>query len=101
MDLWLKIIGILLTAVSVTAAVYNIVTARGYQKQVAQGVKIDEALALGKRNEQSITNLEKRMDEREERTEKRLDQIGKDVADVKKMFTDFIIENLRSLSRPH
>lgn len=97
MDLWLKIIGVLLTAVSVTAAVYNIVTARGYQKQVAQGVKIDEALAIGHRNEQSIQHLEKRMDEREERTEKRLDQIGKDVAEVKKLFTDYIIESLKSL----
>jgi hypothetical protein len=99
MDLTLKIIGILLTAISVTAAVYNLFTARTYQKQAADSKKLDDAVAQGQRNAQEIAHLSRRLDECDERTEKRLDQIGKDVADMKKLFTDFVIENLRAMTR--
>ena len=99
MELALKIVGIILTAISVTAAVYNLFTARTYQKQAADSKKLDDAVAQGIRNSQEITHLAKRIDECDERTEKRLDQIGKDVADVKKLFTDFVIENLRAMVR--
>lgn len=99
MDLFLKIIAIVLTAISVSAAVYNVVTARAFQKQVADAKKLDDAVAQGHRNAQEIAHLARRIDECDERTEKRLDQIGKDVADVKKLFTDFVLENLRALAR--
>jgi hypothetical protein len=89
----------LLGVVSCGAAWYNIATAKGNQKQAGEAKKLEEAHAMGLSNKQSIDNLEERMNERDNRTEKRLDQIGADVANMNKLFTDFIIENLRALTR--
>lgn len=99
MDMLFKIITVALTAISVTAAVYNILTARTHQRDQQQKEKLDATHALAKQNELGLRSLEKRMDDCDVRTEKRLDQIGHDVAEVKKMFTDFIIDSLRA-ARP-
>ncbi len=99
MDTTLKVLGVLLSALGVIAAIYNIFGGRSYLQDQAQKAKIDQALSLGNSNKQSIENLEQRMNERDVRTEKRLDQIGLDIADVKKLFTDFVIENLRAMVR--
>ncbi|GAA3954041.1 hypothetical protein [Hymenobacter algoricola] len=91
MDLALKIIGLLLTLMSVGAGIYNILTARTHQQDQKQRENVSSALALGNENKLEIKNLKERMDSYEDRTEKRLDQIGTDVADVKKLFTDFLL----------
>ncbi|MBJ6109438.1 hypothetical protein JAO73_10465 [Hymenobacter sp. BT523] len=98
-DLTLRILLALFGAASCAAAWYNIWTAKGNQKQASESRKLEEAHAMGVANKQSIENLESRMDGHEARTEKRLDQIGSDVAAVKNLFTDFLIENLRTLTR--
>ncbi|GAB3233061.1 hypothetical protein GCM10027346_20750 [Hymenobacter seoulensis] len=95
MDLALKLITLVISAISVGAAVYNVLTARTHQKDQQQKAKLEATWDLAKKNEQNIDNLEKRMGECEQRTEKRLDQIAHDIGAVKNMFTDFIIDNLR------
>jgi len=100
MDLAYKIITVVLTALSVSAAIYNVLTARSHQHEQAQKAKLEATYELAKKNEQDLENLTQRVGEAERRTEKRLDQIGTDVAAVKTMFTDFIIDNLRH-SRPN
>ncbi|WP_201980355.1 hypothetical protein [Hymenobacter rubidus] len=99
MDLTIRIIATLISLLGVAAGIYNIVSSRSHYKQGKHDEKVDQALALSQRNEQNIANLTQRVDEREARTKERLDQIGKDVADVKKLFQDFIIDNLRAMTR--
>ncbi|MBC6698083.1 hypothetical protein [Hymenobacter sp. BT190] len=98
-ELLFRIITIALTAISVTAAVYNVLTARSTRNDEQQKAKLDTTAELAKRNEQDIKNLKERMEACDERTEKRLDQIGNDVAEVKKLFTNFLIDTLRA-ARP-
>ncbi|MDF7810508.1 hypothetical protein [Hymenobacter sp. YC55] len=95
MDLALKIIGTFFAVLGTTAAIYNLLTARSNVKDAARNAKLDATHELAKRTEQEVAHLKQRMDDCDARTEKRLDQIGSDVASMKKMFTDFIIDNLR------
>jgi hypothetical protein len=97
MDLALKIFMAILGLVSVSAAVYNVLTARAHSKQGAQeasaAARLEANIVLAHRTEQRVTSLEDRHNHLEARVERRLDQIGGDVGKVKDMFTDYLIKN--------
>jgi biopolymer transport protein ExbB/TolQ len=97
MDLFFKIVMAVIGLAGTAAAIYNIITARAFQKQVADAKKLDDTAVQTQRNTQEIAHLAQRFDEYDKRSEKRLDKLIEEVAAVKTLFTDFVIENLQAL----
>lgn len=97
MDLALKFFMAFIGLVSVSAAVYNVLTARSHAKKTAQearaAARLEENILLANRTEERVTSLEGRHNNLEARVERRLDQIAGDVGKVKDMFTDYLIKN--------
>ncbi|HEX8656464.1 MAG TPA: hypothetical protein VF690_02970 [Hymenobacter sp.] len=81
-----------LGALGVVAAIYNIFSIRSHAQDQSQRAKIDQALAQGKENAQEIKHLKEHMDVRERDTDRRLDQIGVDVAFVRDLFTKWLLD---------
>ncbi len=97
MDLALRIMLACCTLVSVVSALYNLVTAhsrakqRDYENRQAAELAATSALAI--RTQERVTGLETRIGSSEQRVEKRLDQIAKDVSDFNEKFTNFLINH--------
>jgi len=95
MDLFFKILAALFGLVSVSAALYNLVTAHSRAKQRdyenRQAAELTATTALAIRTQERVTGLEGRVGSIEQRIEKRMDQMGADITKVKDLFTDFLI----------
>jgi hypothetical protein len=99
MDLFFKSLMALFGFVSVSAALYNLLTvhrrARERDEANRQASQAEATLLLATRTEQRVNALENRVGSFEQRVEKRLDQIAGDVGDFKKMFSNFLINHLK------
>lgn len=97
MDLFLKLLGALIGLVSVSAAVYNVLTARAHAKQIAHEThmanRLETNIVLAAKTDQRVTALEGRLGSFEQRIEHRIDQIAGDIGKVKDMFTDYLIKH--------
>ena len=80
-----------LTAGGVVAAIYNIFSSRTIAQEQGQKAKVEEALALGKKNEADIKHLREHVDLKDTATKERLDQIGKDVSWVRDILTKWLL----------
>jgi hypothetical protein len=97
MDLAIKIFMALIGLVSVSAAVYNVLTARSHAKQTAQDAsvasRLEANIVLANRTEQRVTSLESRVGSFENRIEHRIDQIHTDIGKVRELVTDYLIKH--------
>jgi len=100
MDIFFKSLMALFGFVSVSAALYNLLTvhrrARERDEANRQAGQVEATLLLATRTEQRVNALESRVGSFEQRVEKRLDQIADDVGDFKEMFTKFLINHHKS-----
>lgn len=97
MELILKLLMAAFGLISVSAAIYNLLTAHRRAKQLhaetQQANKLDACVVLTARNQERITGLENRVGSIDQRIEKRLDQVASDVTKVKDLFTDYLIKH--------
>lgn len=96
MELALKIMLACCTLISVSAALYNLVTAHTRAKQRdyenRQAAELASTTALAIRTQERVTGLEGRVGSFEQRIEKRMDQMGSDITKVKDLFTDYLLK---------
>lgn len=95
MELYIELLAALCGVISVTAAVYNVLTAYRRAKQLAQenrqAVQQEATLLLATRTEQRVNALENRFGSFENRIERRIEQIAGDIGQVKDLFTNYLI----------
>ncbi|MGI4762338.1 MAG: hypothetical protein ACRYF0_16630 [Janthinobacterium lividum] len=95
MDLLFKCLGVALSFIGVCAAIYNIATAHSRAKQRdhenRQAAQLEATTALAIRTEQRVTGLEGRLGSFEQRIERRMDQMGTDLSQVKDLFTNYLL----------
>lgn len=92
MDPLIKTLTFLVSLVGVLAAIYNIVSTRSHAQDTAQRGKVEQALALGLKNENDIKHLRETGELREEATKGRLDKIGEDTSWMRDMFTKWLLD---------
>jgi hypothetical protein len=96
-DLVLKIVGSVISALGLLAAIYNIVTSRTHANRLAKERhdtdRLDQVVLLAAKTEQRVTGLEGRHNNLETRVDRRLDQIANDIGKVKDLFTDYLIKH--------
>lgn len=95
MELYLKILMAVFAFVSVASALYNIFSSRTIAQEATQKGKVEQALALGQKNQQDIAHLKEQMELRDANTKDRLEQIGEDVAFVKDLFVKWLLDATR------
>ena len=97
MDLFFKILAAVFGFVSVSAAVYNLLTAyrraRQLNRESVQATQLQENILLATRTEQRVNALEGRLNSFENRIERRIDQISSGIGKVKDLFTDYLIKH--------
>lgn len=93
----LKVVGTVLSALGLLAAVYNIVTSRTHAARLAKERhdtdRLDQVCLLAAKTQERVTGLEGRHNSLEARVDRRLDQIASDIGKVKDLFTDYLIKH--------
>ncbi|MGI4760922.1 MAG: hypothetical protein ACRYF0_09465 [Janthinobacterium lividum] len=95
MEMLLKCSGMLLSLIGACAGIYNLATthsrARQRDHENRQAVQLEATTALAIRTEQRVTGLDARLGSFEQRIERRMDQVGTDISQVKDLFTNYLL----------